>query len=64
MEDTDETGVTFLEAIDSHDRAENNNEISSDEYSQNSLSFLGIVEEDFTVGKAVDGDTGHAETDD
>ncbi len=63
LEDTNETGVAFLESINAHDRAKDNDQICSDKDPKDGLSFLGIIEEDFAVSEAVDGDAGHAETD-
>ena len=64
MEHTNQTRVIFLEPINTHNGAKNNDQIGSNKDSENSLSLLGIVEEDFAVGEAIDGNAGHAETDD
>ena len=62
LEDTNEAGVIFLESINTHNGAKDNDQVSSNQYSENGLSLFGIVEEDLTVSKSIDGDPGHAET--
>jgi hypothetical protein len=63
LEDADEAGVAFFETINAHDGAKDNDQVGSDEDSKNGLSFFGITEKYLAVGKAVNGDTGHTETD-
>ncbi len=64
MENANKTSVTFLEPINTHNGPEDNDQIGCNQDSQNNLPLFGVVEEDFAMCKAINGDAGHSEAHD